>query len=210
MRFFAVFLLVAVGFAPLAGADVHVVVVSEFYTQCADGNTDVQYIELTSEAPGQYFRQCATLQFKRTVGGPDVFLADPVYAGRSDSKPFAEGMSWLIATPAFQAATGIVPNVLMPNGTLNPEGGVIRYAADTGCPLVNWGTIHEVHYGDQGEVAAPGLGEAQHFVDAGHTWELGDPSPKNFSGDTSGTWSCPSVPVTERTWGWLKAVYSRP
>jgi hypothetical protein len=183
-----------------ARADVHTVRVAEFYTQCNNGLDAVQYIELRPYFANQFFRLCASIQVKRTVGGPDVFFAKPVFAGHTNDEVFATTRTYLIATPAFQAATGIVPDLVMPDGTLDPAGGVIRFAADSGCePNTNWGTIHEVRYGDQGTAPAPGPHQAANWNNTTGTWSLGNRSPKNFANATVSNWNCdtgaPSVTV---------------
>jgi hypothetical protein len=181
--------------ADVARADVHFVRVFEFYTQCNDGRNDVQYIELRTVA-NQFFRQCASIEIKRTVGGPNVFFAKPVFVGHTNDEVFATSKAFLIATPAFQAATGIVPDLVIPNGTLATAGGVIRFAADSGCePNTNWGTIHEVRYGDQGTVPAPGPHQAANYSSVTGLFTLGNRSPKNFAGATTTTWTCDTTPA---------------
>ena len=46
----------AIFFASNSFADVHIVRVNEFATQCDDGSTNIQYIELRVYAAGQFFR----------------------------------------------------------------------------------------------------------------------------------------------------------
>lgn len=182
-------------------ADVHTVRIVEVYTQCDNGGTDVQFIELRS-VTNQFFRQCASIEVKRTVGGPNVFFAKPVFVGHGNEESFPSQRTFLIATPAFQAATGIVPDLLMPNGTLDPAGSVIRFAADSGCePNANWGTIHEVRYGDTGTVPAPAPHGTIIFNTTFSTWSLStNRTPKNFANATTSTWTCdlstPQVSLT--------------
>jgi hypothetical protein len=184
-----------------ARADVHTVKIVEVYTQCDNGGTDVQYIEMRSVG-NQFFRQCASIQVMRTVGGPNVFFAKPVFVGHLNDEVFPSFGTFLIATPAFQAATGIVPDLLMPNGTLDPAGSVIRFAADSGCePNANWGTIQEVRYGDTGTVPAPGPHQTIIFNTTFSTWSVSNNrTPKNYANQTTSTWTCdlsaPQVSVT--------------
>ena len=188
------FLLLAAGLSVPARADIHTVRVNEYYTQCDDGSTSTQYIELKPVTCCQIFRQCASIQVKRTVGGADVFFAKPVFVGHSNTESFPINKHFLIATPAFQAKTGVTPDLVMPDGTLDPAGGVIRFAADSGC-AINWGTIHEVRYGDQGVAPAPGPNQAANL--SGSTFTLGSPSPTNFAGASAISWSCQQVAVPE-------------
>jgi hypothetical protein len=89
----------------------------------------------------------------------------------------------------------------MPNGTLPLAGGVIRFAADSGCePNINWGTIHEVRYGDQGIDPIPGPTQAANYNSSTALFTLGTRSPKSFAGTTTSSWTCdtqnPTVTVT--------------
>jgi hypothetical protein len=188
-----------------ARADVHTVRVGEFYTQCNNGQNQVQYIELRPIG-NQFFRQCASIQIKRSLGGPDLFFAKPVFVGHSDGEVFGATRTFLLGTPSFQAATGIVPDLVIPDGIMDPAGGVIRFAADSGCePNTNWGTIHEVRYGDQGTVPAPGPHQAALFNTTTGLWSLGNRSPKNFANVTVSNWNCdtgpPSVTVVSPNGG---------
>ncbi len=192
--------------AGAASADVHLVRINEFYVQCDDGSTDVQYIELQDYDLDQFFRQCASLQIKRTVGGPDLLFLKPVFAGKSDGDVFAVGKTWLLATPAFQALTGITPDVLIPNGILPKAGGVIRFAADSGCAF-NFGTIHEVAYGDQGPVAVPGPDRSMNWRHPRLSWVEGSPSPTTFAGASASSWTCQATPARPTTWSRLKDLY---
>lgn len=184
-----------------AAADVHTIRINEFYTQCDNGSTTIQYIELRDYTLAQFFRQCASVEVRRTVGGPILWSAVPVFAGRGDGEVFPLNRTWLIATPAFQAKTGIAPDLSMPNGTLDPAGGVIRFAADAvnGCVTV-WGTIHEIRYGDQTlavpNIPAPGRHQAGNYNNTGGTWSLGNRTPRNFSNVTTSTWTCDSQSPT--------------
>ncbi len=186
-------------------ADVHTVQVNEYYTQCDDGATTVQYIELKSFSLGNFFRQCTSIQIKRTVAGPDLFFAKPVFFGHADGEIFPRPRTFLIGTPTFQSTTGVVPDLTIPDGTLDPAGGVIRFAADSGCAL-NWGTIHEVRYGDQGAAPAPGPNQAANSSGFGGVFTVGSPTPTNYAGSSASSWSC-SVPVEETTWGQIKSLY---
>jgi len=190
-------------FATPVSADVHAIVVNEYYTQCDDASTSVQYIELRSIALGNFFRQCASIEIKRTVGGANLFFAKPVFAGKGNAQTFPNNGTFLIGTPAFQAISGVTPDLVIPNGTLNPAGGVIRFAADSGC-ATNWGTIHEVRYGDQGTAPAPGPNQAANFRTTTFTFSLGDPTPRNFAGATASSWSCIVVPVEPTSWSRIK------
>jgi len=193
-----IMLLLSAGTPAPALADVHLIYVNEYYTQCDDGSTDIQYIELKPASTGQFFRQCASIQVKRTVGGADLFFAKPVFVGHTDGETFPRTRHFLIATPAFQAKTGVVPDLTIPNGTLNKAGGVIRFAADSGCAF-NWGTIHEVRYGDQGTAPAPGPNQAAHLNTMTFTFSLGTPSPTNFSPATAAPWTCVVSSVPDPT-----------
>jgi len=205
-RFVLVFTAVAVVLAVVpVSADVHTVFVNEYYTQCDDGSTAIQYIEMKPIAPLNFFRQCASIEVKRTVGGANLFFAKPVFQGHADDESFPTNKTFLIATPAFQSKTGIVPDLILPNNTLDKAGGVIRFAADSGCPEVNWGTIHEVRYGDQGTDPAPGPNQAANYS-GGFT--LGSPSPTNFAGSTATSWTCVVVPVDPSTWSRIKATFA--
>jgi hypothetical protein len=187
---------IACAVAP-ARADVHTVRITEYYTQCSAGQTDIQYIEMKPFVLSQFFRQCASLQIKRTVGGPDVFFAKPIFAGFGNDQAWPTTMTFLAATAAWQAATGITADFTIPAGVLDPAGGVIRFAADSGCePNANWGTIHEVRYGDQGTAPAPGAGQAAQWQNGSGTFIIGVPSPKNTAGTTTGSWSCDAVDPT--------------
>lgn len=204
---FSVLIPAVLGLAPsISLADVHTVKINEYYTQCDDGSTDVQYIELRSTTIGNLFRRCALLEVKRVAAGAAVFLASPVFAGRGDNEDFPSGGTFLIATPAFQALTGVVPDLLMPNGTLDPAGGVIRFAAEGNC-FFEWGTIHEVQYGDQGPAPAPGANRAANYRVATNTYSVGNPSPRNFAGSTASSWTCAPVPAESRTWGSIKRLF---
>jgi hypothetical protein len=189
------------GFAASSSADIHTVRVSEYYIRCDDGSTNVQYIELKPYFINQFFRQCASIQVKRTVGGPDLFFAKPVLVGHGNGDAWTTTQNFLLATPSFQAKTGIVPDLLIPDGILDPAGGVIRFAADSGCePNTNWGTIHEVRYGDQGTAPIPGPHQAANFVSGSASYVLGSPTPRNFAGATTSTWTCvPPPDVTPPT-----------
>lgn len=186
-----------------AQADVHTVKVGEYYTQCDNASTDVQYIELLATTVGNFFRQCASIEIKRTVGGTNTFFAKPAFAGQSDSGVFALNETFLIATPGFQAVTGVTPDLVIPNGTLDPAGGVIRFAADSGC-AVNWGTIHEVRYGDQGVDPAPGPHQAAVYRVVRFDFILGARTPKNLAGASESEWTCQPVPVESETWSGIK------
>jgi len=196
LRFAAFSFLVLVSqflLARTARADVHIIRIVEYYTQCNNGRTDVQYVEIRSISAGQFFRQCASIEIKRTVGGANLFFAKPLFAGHTNDESFPNGRSFLIATPAFQALTGVVPDLLIPNGTLPTAGGVIRFAADSGCePFTNWGTIQEVRYGDQGTAPAPGPHQAAHFNTTLSTWSVSSTvrNPKNFANATVSNWNC--------------------
>jgi hypothetical protein len=198
-------LLFGLAAAPQARADVHTVFINEYSTQCNDGSTDAQYVELLSVGFDNLFRQCASIQVKRTVGGTDVFFAKPVFAGHGDAEAFPTDGTFLIATPAFAILTGLTPDLLMPNGTLHPAGGVIRFAADSGC-VTNHGTIHEVAYGDQGAAPAPGPGQAANLSTRTFTFSVGARSPRTYAGATASSWNCGSVPVEPRTWGGIKSL----
>ena len=177
-------------------ADVHTIRVNEFYTQCDDGSTNLQYIELRDYVLAQFFRQCASIEVFRTVGGPVLWSSLPVFAGKLDSDVFPLNRTWLIATPGFQSKTGIVPDLIMPNGTLPVAGGVIRFAADSGC-LTNWGTIHEIRYGDQTlvtpNIPAPGRHQAANYNNTTNAWTLGARSPRTFNSATATNWTCDSA-----------------
>ena len=105
-----------------ARADVHTVQVNEYYTQCDNGSTDVQYIELKPFQLNQFFRQCAQIEIRRTTGGPILFFAKPVFVGHLDGEVFATQKTFLIATAAFQTVTGITPDLIIPDGILDPAG----------------------------------------------------------------------------------------
>lgn len=185
--------------ATSARADVHLVRINEFYTRCDNGSTSIQYIELRDYIATSFFRQCASIEVRRTVGGPIVWSALPVFAGRGDGEAFTTGRTWLIGSTSFQAKTGIAPDLVMPDGTLDPAGGVIRFAADSGCAF-DWGTIHEVRYGDQSlpvpNIPAPARHQAANYNNTLNTWTLGARSPRNFPGSTTTTWTCDSQPPT--------------
>ena len=191
-----------------AAADVHTIQVNEFYTQCDDGSVAVQYIELKVYQFSQFFRQCASIQIKRTVAGPDVFFAKPVFVGHSDGEAFNKNKTFLIATASFQSIVGVVPDLLIPDGILDPAGGVIRFAADSGCAL-NFGTIHLVAYGDQGTVPAPGPNQSANLTAFLGSFTLGSPTPRNFANNQSLSWTCLPVPVEETTWGHIKSLYDQ-
>ncbi len=174
-----------------ARADVHTVRINEYFTQCATGSTDAQYIELKPYFINQFFRQCTSLSIQRTVGGTHTFFAKPVFVGHGNGETYTTTQTFLLATPSFQTSTGIVPDLLIPDGVLDPAGGVIRLAADSGCePNTNWGTIHEVRYGDQGADPAPGPDQAANFRSSTATFLLGTPTPRNFAGATTSTVPC--------------------
>lgn len=173
-----------------ARADVHTVQVNEYYTQCDNGSTDVQYIELKPFQLNQFFRQCAQIEIRRTLAGPILFFAKPVFVGHLDGEVFATQKTFLIATAAFQTVTGITPDLIIPDGILDPAGGVIRFAADSGCTGINWGTIDLVAYGDQGIDPAPGPNQAAILSGFGLAFTLGTPTPTNFAGSTASPWTC--------------------
>lgn len=177
-------------------ADVHLVRINEFYTQCDDGSTNVQYIELRDYTLSQFFRQCASIEVYRTVGQDVLWSALPVFAGKQDTDLFPQNRTWLIATPGFQSRTGVVPDLIMPDGTLPVAGGVIRFAADSGC-ATDWGTIHEVRYGDQTlavpNIPAPGRHQAANYNNTTNSWTLGARSPRAFDGTPTTTWTCDST-----------------
>lgn len=197
--------LLAVSASPLL-ADVHTVQISEYYTTCDDGSSDAQYIELRPYTAGQFFRQCASLQIKRTVAGPDLYFAKPVFVGHTDGESFPTNKTFLVASPALSAVTGITPDLVIPDGILDPAGGVIRFAADSGCAF-NFGTIHEIRYGDQGAAPAPGADQAANLSGFGGTFSLGTPTPRNFAGETAASWTCDTVPVETATWTRIKSLY---
>ncbi len=174
---------------PLAArADVHLIQINEYYTQCDNGSGEVQYIELRPLSAGQFFRQCASIEYRRSVPGPILFFAKPVFVGHGNAEAFPQQERFLIATSSFQGIVGFAPDLVMPDGTMDPQGGVIRFAADSGCSI-NWGTIHDVRYGDQGTSLAPGPNVAANLV-SGSSFVAGTPTPRNFAGKTSSSWTC--------------------
>jgi serralysin len=123
----------------------------------------IQFIELRQpdddpEPVGGYFSGHSitigdhTLQFNKNLPDPDA----------------AVGKYVLIATAGFQAATGVTPNYIIPNGFL-PTSGTLNFA---GVDFVTYSGL-------------PTNGHTSLNIDinSGHTQSTGENSPTNFAGD---------------------------
>jgi hypothetical protein len=157
----------------------------ELMTACASSDAEMQFLELVADRPSTF---TSTLRLTvRTKDGLVVLDRADLFPGR-EGQPWPAGTRWLLATPGFEAATGLAADLVLAPG-LDPEGGSIRLSDDRpGAPEVD-----ALAYGHPGEPPAPAPGRSLRRGPDGTFAEAGLPDPTNASGATATAFTCRST-----------------
>ena len=105
----------------------HVSVIDEFMTSY-NGDPTVQFIEIRTLASFQNFVTNSVLTAFDSNGNhtADILVVP------SNVKDHGAGTRWLVGTTAFQTASGITPDFMMPTGILPSGGGMLCYGGGGG------------------------------------------------------------------------------
>jgi len=197
--------------AERAPALFHAAVIDEVMTSYG-GDANVQFIEVRMLAGLQTFVSNSVLAAFDTNGN---YIADILVIPNNVSNG-GPGVRWLVGTSAFQTASGITPDFIMPAGVLPSGGGMVCYGGGGGLSPKNppdWDRTAFATYVDclaYGNYAGPSnvrIGTPTQLTGDGHSLQrsgtthdnaadftCADPAtPENNAGDTgsmAATTSC--------------------
>lgn len=139
----------------------------------------VQFVELVSTGADQFFYSGTSLAVYGSDGGL-LFDIQNIVPPSLDATPWAEGRTLLLGSTAFRVATGVVPDVDLPE-QLDPVGGrVVLHHVN---PFTNVEeTIQELVYGAGSPVVAPPPGSSLQRDPSGGYEVSASPSPTKLSG----------------------------
>jgi hypothetical protein len=100
----------------------HLAVIDEVLTSY-DGNDAVQFVEIRMTFMFQNFVNRSVLAAFDAEGN---YLDDLLVANR-DLTNHGDGVRWIVGTEAFQAASGLAPDFVMPADLLPAEGGMVCF-----------------------------------------------------------------------------------
>ena len=151
---------------------------------CANGDSEVQFVELAAIGSGQSFSSALTLLVRDRFGTVTYERAN-LFAPKADGEPWLEGRAWLISTRACSLATGVAPDLVV-GRVLDPYGGTITLLSS-----VSGGAIlHQLTYGAAGGVDAPWPGHSLERQPDDTMAEKAGPDPTNFSGARAAGLDC--------------------
>lgn len=156
--------------------------VNEFMTACADGNAEVQFLELAPTVD-QTFDSGLTL-LVMDHSGQSILERSDLFAGKANGTYWPAGKPWLIGSGGFASATGLDPDLVVtsPASILDPAGGTVMLRVRN--PGGSYTTTQQVAYGSAGGTAAPAPGGSIHRVND-QTYTNGvTPDPTTFGGAT--------------------------
>lgn len=122
-------LVAAVLFHPgRAPAVFHLAVIDEVMTSY-DGDANVQFIEMRMLASLQNIVANSVFAAFDSEGG---YIADILVVPTNSLGNSGDGVRWLIGTSAFQTASGVIPDFVIPAGILPTEGGMVCFGGGGG------------------------------------------------------------------------------
>jgi hypothetical protein len=120
------------GFASAAKALFHLAVIDEVLTSYG-GDPNAQFIEMRMLANSQNFVANSVFAAFDTTG---AYVAD-ILVVPSNVANSGNGVRWLIGTSAFQTASGLAPDFVMPAGILPTAGGMVCFGGGGGALPAN-------------------------------------------------------------------------
>jgi hypothetical protein len=123
----AVFAAALVSLARPAPAAFHLAVIDEVMTSY-DGDDSVQFVEIRMLFMFQNFVQNSVLAAFDAQGN---HVGDLLVAGANLTN-HGDGVRWVVGTEAFQTASALTPDFVMPAGMLPPAGGMVCFGGGAG------------------------------------------------------------------------------
>ena len=158
-------------FAPRAEALFHLAVLDEVLTSYG-GNPNEQFIEVRMLAGSQNLvANSVFAAFDNTGAYVGDLLVVPSNVANSGA-----GTRWLIGTSAFQSATGLAPDFVMPAGVLPTGGGMVCFGGGGGALPQNPPTWSRTNFGTYVDCLAYGT-----YAGSTNT-VIGTPTPLNGDG----------------------------
>jgi len=205
-----------ISLATPAAASFHFASISEVLTSLG-GSSDVQFVEIVQNAPGQQFISGTKINVFDAQG---EFVATVLTVDRNVSG--GAGRPWLAGTASFSATASLPVDFVIAEGSLPTGGGMICWGmpgnspTPVGCPGSGFPYVDCIAYGTYSGPANSCIGQPTPLAPDGHSlrrtsatgsnladFECADPAvPENntpASTELAATTACPSATTTSTT-----------